>query len=143
MHRFFIEPKMLGYQAETYNRWDDPKWCALVDEFRWSIRLREWKDIDRRLRLFVKVEEWDGDDVLLIDNDHRDMMLADAYVKAGFLEGQAIMVFARHNIPWQRLKPFRASPGGRKPLGVATPIPSLVVVWCDHNSTRLSLTVGR
>jgi len=108
MHRLFIEPKTLGYQAETYNRWDNPKWCALVDEFRWSIRLREWKEIDRRLILFVKVENWDGQDVLLIANPPTDDILVDAYVKAAFLEGQAIMVFAQDNIPWQRLKPFRA-----------------------------------
>jgi len=108
MHRFFIEPKTLGYQQETYNRWNDRRWRSLVDEFRWSMRLREWKVIDRRFRLLVEVEEWDGQNVLLIANHPRDDVLVDAYVKAGFMEGQAIIAFADASIPWQRLKPFRA-----------------------------------
>jgi len=108
MHRFFIEPKTLGYQEETYNRWDNPKWCALVDEFRWSIRLRDWKIIDRRFRLMVKVEDWDGQGVLLIANESRDAVLTDAYIKAGFMENQAIIVFANSHIPWERLRPFTA-----------------------------------
>lgn len=108
MHRFFIRPETLGYQKDTFNRWDDARWQALVADFRWSIRLREWKQIDRRLRLFVKVEEWDGGDVLLIANPSHDTVLVDAYVKAGFLEDRAIIVFADPHIPWQRLKPFRA-----------------------------------
>jgi len=108
MHRFFIDPKTLGYQAETYNRWDDPKWRALVDEFRWSIRLREWKEIDRRLRLVLRVEDWDGQDVLLIANPRTDDILVDAYIKAGFMENQAIIVFADSHIPWESLREFKA-----------------------------------
>lgn len=108
MHRFLIEPKALGYKATVFNHWGDLRWRSLVQDFRLSIRYREWKDIDRRLRLYVKVESWEGQDVLLIANPPHDSFLVDAYVKAGFLEGQHIMVFADDSIPWSRLKPFRA-----------------------------------
>jgi len=108
MHRFLIEPKALGYKSTVFNHWGDLRWQALVQEFRTHIRYREWKDIDRRLRLFVKVENWHGQDVLLIANPPHDSFLIDAYVKAGFLEGQHIMAFADDTIPWERLKPFKA-----------------------------------
>lgn len=108
MHRFFIKPESLGYKPTVFNHWDDPRWRALVREFRECIRYREWKDIDRRFRLLVKVENWEGKDVLLIANDKRDSDLVDAYLKSGFLEGQAIIVFADASIPWERLKPFKA-----------------------------------
>jgi hypothetical protein len=110
MHRFFVEPRTL---TEDRTVWvgnpDDTRFRHLVASFRDKIRNREWKVIDLSIRLYVKVETWDGQDVLVEHLDTRtDYYMASAYLRAGLLEKQPIMVFADDAIPWEGLRPFRA-----------------------------------
>lgn len=110
MHRFFIEPRTL---TEDRTVWvgnpDDIRFRYLVDSFREKIRKRQWKAIDLHIRVFVKVETWDGCNVLVEDlNTRTDYYVASAYLKAGLLEDTPIVVFADDATPWERLKPFGA-----------------------------------
>lgn len=110
MHRFFIRPQTL---TEDRTVWvgdpSDIRFHHLVASFRDKIRNREWKAIDLSIRLFVKVETWGGEDVLVEDLGTRtDYYMASAYLRAGLLEHTPIIVFADDAIPWERLRPFRA-----------------------------------